>query len=227
MHPIQEKLLKLSQMRDLWKLSYREIGRHLADSNDVYARVHPQTVKYHIDQLIKAGLLNAKQRPTKRVDSATTGINTNPVTLIRIPIVGSANCGPADIFADEKIEGYINVSPTKLRSKNYNDLFALRAVGESMNISNINGQPITDGDYVVVDATRKTPKEGERVVIIHNDMANIKRIFFDEEEQVVVLRSESTIDYSPIYVDPNDNWDGLISGTVIQVIKDRGTPALA
>lgn len=225
MHPIQEKLLKLSQMRDLSKLSYREIGRHLADSSDVYARVHPQTVKYHIDQLIEAGLLNASQRPTKRVES-----NTSPnalLTLIRIPIVGSANCGPADIFAEEKIEGYLNVSPTKLRSKNYNDLFALRAVGESMNTSNINGQPITDGDYVVVDATRKTPKEGERVVIVHNDMANIKRIFFDEEDQVVVLRSESTVDYSPIYVDPNDNWDGLISGTVIQVIKDRGTPAVA
>lgn len=227
MHPIQEKLLKLSQMRDLSKLSYREIGRHLADSNDVYARVHPQTVKYHIDQLIEAGLLNAKQRPTKRVDSATTGINANPVVLIRIPIVGSANCGPADIFADEKIEGYINVSPTKLRSKNYNELFALRAVGESMNTSNVNGQPINDGDYVIVDATRTTPKEGERVVIVHNDMANIKRIAFDEEEQLVVLRSESTVDYSPIYVDPNDNWDGLISGTVIQVIKDHGTPAIA
>ena len=56
--------------------------------------------------------------------------------------------------------------------------------------------------------------------VIEN-IANIKKIYFDHEEELVVLRSESSEDFSPIYISPNDEWDGLISGTVIQVIKGR------
>lgn len=206
----------MAKVRDLSKLSYREIGRQLADSDDVYIRVHPQNVIYHLDQLISGGLLEASQRPQK-------GQVTMPdfvVKLANIPIVGSANCGPANIFADERIEGYLRVSPTKLRSKNYQHLYALRATGNSMNNANISGDPINDGDFVIVDSTLKTPKDGERVVIVNEETANIKRIYFDYDDQTIVLRSESTEDFSPIYLDPNDQWEGLISGTVVQVIKD-------
>ena len=54
---------------------------------------------------------------------------------------------------------------------------------------------------------------------MRDDMANIKQIFFKPKNGVIVLKSESKTDYQPIIVSPNDNWDGLISGTVIQVIK--------
>lgn len=218
MHPLQEKLLQLSEMRDLSKLSYREIGRQLADSDDAYKRVHPQNVIYHLDQLIEAGLLKSEQRPQK--GQLTVTRPDFIIKLANIPIVGSANCGPADIFAEERIEGYLRVSPIKLKSKNLQHLYALRASGDSMNASNIHGESIRDGDFVIVDSTLRTPRDGERVVVVEEELANIKRIYFDYKNRMVVLRSESTEDLSPIYVDPNDNWEGLISGTVIQVIKD-------
>ena len=227
MHPIQQKLLQLSKIRDLSKLSYREIGRQLAEDGDTNARVHPQNVKYHFEQLIADGLLNESARPVRKVEQVKNSLQSVVMNLIRIPIVGSANCGPATIFADEKIEGYLEVSPVLLKSKNYQDLFALRASGDSMNRAVIMSKNIDDGDFVVVDQSRKTPRDGECVVVIRDNVANIKRIYFDHEEEVIVLRSESTLDYSPIYVSPHDEWDGLISGTVIQVIKDRGTPAAA
>lgn len=226
MHPIQQKLLQLSKIRDLSKLSYREIGRQLAADLETSTRVHPQNVKYHFDQLVTAGLLGESMRPVRRVDHVKNSQADFVINLIRIPIVGSANCGPATIFADEKIEGYLEVSPVLLKTKNYQDLFALRASGDSMNRAVIMSKNIDDGDFVVVDESRKTPKDGEYVVVVRDDVANIKRIYFDHEEEVVVLRSESTRDYGPIYVSPNDEWDGLISGTVIQVIKDR-TPSIA
>ncbi len=224
MHPLQEKLLQLSKMRDLSKLSYREIGRQLADSDDAYKRVHPQNVVYHLERLIAAGLLAENQKPQKQqLTYELAGPRERAdfiLKLANIPIVGSANCGPADIFADERIEGYLRVSPTKLKSKNIQHLFALRASGDSMNASNIHGESIYDGDFVIVDSTLRTPRDGERVVVVEEELANIKRIYFDYKNHTVILRSESTEDLSPIYVDPNDNWEGLISGTVIQVIKD-------
>ena len=227
MHPLQQKLLQLSKVRDLSRLSYREIGRQLADDGDLNARVHPQNVKYHFDQLVSDGLLNESARPVSRIGRVKDSLENTVMSLIRIPIVGAANCGPATIFADEKIEGYLEVSSVLLKSKNYQDLFALRASGDSMNRAIIMSKNIDDGDFVVVDQSRKTPRDGECVVVIRDNTANIKRIYFDHEEEVIVLRSESTRDYGPIYVSPNDEWDGLISGTVVQIIKDRGTPAVA
>ena len=106
-----------------------------------------------------------------------------------------------------------------LRTKNYNDIFALRANGESMNEAHIMGKAIYDGDFVIVDSSKITPRDGERVVVMRDDVANIKQIFFDHEEQVIILKSESSMDFNPIFINPEDNWDGLISGTVIQVIK--------
>jgi SOS-response transcriptional repressor LexA len=222
MHPLQKKLLQLAKVRDLSKLSYREIGRQLADGDDAYKRVHPQNVIYHLDQLMSQGLLEDDQRPQKgQIRPDTKSFRPDFLaTLANIPIVGKANCGPADIFADERIEGYLRVSPTKLRSKNLQHLYALRASGNSMNASNIQGEPINDGDFVIIDSMMRTPKAGERVVVVEQELANIKRIYFDYDNEMVVLRSESTEDISPIYVDPQDNWDGLVCGTVIQVIKD-------
>jgi SOS-response transcriptional repressor LexA len=222
MHPIQKKLLQLSKVRDLSKLSYREIGRQLAEGDDVYARVHPQNVIYHLEQLAAEGILKDSQLPIKaQVKKANSNSRADfVIELANIPIVGSANCGPADIFADERIEGYLKVSPSKLRSKNIRHLYALKAQGNSMNASNIHGETINDGDFVIVDSTLLTPKDGERVVVVENDLANIKRIYFDYSNQMVILRSESIEDFNPIYVDPHDNWEGLISGTIVQVIKD-------
>jgi len=219
MHPIQEKLVHLSKTRDLSKLSYREIGRQLADSDSPSARVHPTNVKYHLDQLIGDGLIDATQRPVVRSQRLTANFTNFNLNLVKVPIVGSANCGPATIFADDKIEGYLQVSPLILKSKNYNDLYALRASGDSMNNSQVMGKPIISGDFVIVDRSKITPRNGERVVVVRDDVANIKQIFFDHSEEVIILKSESTKDYSPIFISPNDDWDGLISGTVIQVIK--------
>lgn len=225
MHPIQEKLVRLSKIRDLSKLSYREIGRQLADSDNPNDRVHPTNVKYHLEQLIADGKIDASQRPVVRTATSVSTDSSSP-ELVKVPIVGSANCGPATIFANEKIEGYLQVSPSLLRTKNYNDLFALRASGESMNQTHVMGKAIDDGDFVIVDSSKVTPRDGERVVVVRDDVANIKRIFFDHEEQVIILKSESTKDFSPIFVNPEDNWDGLVSGTVIQVIKSS-TPGPA
>lgn len=208
MNTTQRAIIDLAHTRDISGLSLRQIGNAIGVD-------HPQTVKYHLQKLEKSNLL-----PTKRQYNKINKTILGDSDLVMIPIVGSANCGPATMFAEEKVEGHLKVSSKLLRSRNYKDLFALKAVGTSMNKANIGGQEVNDGDFVLVDSSKKAQQSNEYVVVVDNGMANIKKIVFDRENQQIILLSESSYDFAPIYIHSEDMQEGLISGTVIQVIRN-------
>lgn len=139
--------------------------------------------------------------------------------LITIPVMGAASAGPATQIADGTVQGYLKISSRLLDSRNYSDLYALKVAGESMNRASIKGQTADDGDYVIVDGSKRTPKNNDHVIAVVDNLANIKRLLFDRENNQIVLISESSQDFMPIFVHPEDEQEGLISGTVVQVIK--------
>ena len=135
--------------------------------------------------------------------------------FISIPIVGSANCGPATIYADQNIEGYLKIS--KRLAPNKKSVFALRAEGNSLNKANIDGKNVESGDFVIVDSENTSPHDGDYVVSVIDGMANIKKYRLDESHSRIALLSESTQEYSPIFIHKNDNF--RISGKVVDVVK--------
>jgi len=176
---------------------------------------NPQTIKYHLAKLEEAGLLRKSGTPLERVEKSKLG----EADMITIPILGAASAGPATQIANGEVEGYLKVSSSLLKSQNYEQLYALKVAGTSMNRSNINGQSAEDGDYVVVDGSRRNPKNNDHVIAVVDNLANIKKFVLDKANQQIALISESSQDFLPIFVHPDDERDGLISGTVIQVIK--------
>ena len=206
MHPIQEKLLKLLDQKILEDMTLRDIGTLIKEPL-------PQKVKHHLEQLEKKGFIKY-DRKNKTISKIKLGLKTlSP--FISVPVIGSANCGPATIFANENIEGYLKISKNILsKCKN---VFAIKAQGLSMNKSNINGMSIEDGDYLIIDSDYRTPKNGDVVLSVIDDMANIKKYIFDEENNQIVLVSQSTKDIPPIYVHEDDSF--MINGKAIQVIK--------
>ena len=100
MHTTQEKLLKLASDKNLGQLTLRGIGKLVGES-------YPQKIKHHLLQLQKKGLLRI-DKGRSLIEKITEGAikNTN---LISIPILGTANCGPANTFAEENLEGYFPV----------------------------------------------------------------------------------------------------------------------
>lgn len=110
-----------------------------------------------------------------------------------IPILGSANCGSATIFAEENIQGYLKVSSKIIERKT--GLFALKVHGTSMNKATINGMNIEEGDYVIVDSERRDPQSKDYVLAVTGGLANIKCLVKDEANQQIVLMSESTEDF--------------------------------
>jgi len=208
MHKLQQAILELASKKPLEGMTLREIGEHVGED-------HPQKIKHHLNQLRAKGLLVSGDKP--RPLSIGTTKSEGQTRMISIPILGAANCGNPREFAIENLEGYLTVSPSMVPKKK--KLFAVRAVGSSMNQANIKGKSIEDGDYVIIDPQVSHPRDGDYVLSVIGGSANIKRFCKDVENGQIVLISESSQELPPIYIHPKDFADYMVNGKVVQVIK--------
>jgi repressor LexA len=207
MHDLQKRLLECVTTHHLGRMTLREIGELLGET-------HPQKIKHHLTQLEQKGLIEIdRSHKIVRKPDPAKGPNGR---LVVIPILGSADCGPATIFAEENIQGYLKVS-RKLLDRNHG-LFAVRALGNSMNRASIRGLNVEDGDYIIVDSEKRDPENKDYVLSVMDGVANVKRFVNDDTNQQIILISESTQDFPPIVIHPED-VGFLICGTVTRVIK--------
>lgn len=211
-NPIQEKILKLSETQNLSKLSLRDIGTFIGET-------HPQKVKHHLNQLIKKGLLNLDDKHENNLLKKFNHLITNSsINLINIPILGEVNCGPATLLTEDSYDkGFLKVSTSVIKGRPGS--FALKAVGNSMNASNINGSNIEDGDYILVDSNARNPKNGDYVVSIIDRAANAKRIFYENAQDRIILISESIGETNPIVIKQSDFDTYTVVGKIFDVIK--------
>ena len=86
-----------------------------------------------------------------------------------------------------------------------------------MNRALVQGKPIEDGDYIVVDSEPGEPKNNDIVLSIIDGMANVKKYYVDKENNQILLMSESTHDFPAIHIHEDDNF--MINGKVVGVIK--------
>ncbi|MBU4141417.1 hypothetical protein KKE99_00925 [Patescibacteria group bacterium] len=205
MHYIQQKILGFADNLNLKRDGLRQIGRLVGE-------FHPFKISYHLKKLEKNGFI--------KIDKKTGAIkrikNEEPQKglFLAIPVLGSANCGEANIFAEENLEGYIKVSRNIIKTGD--GFLAIRASGNSMNKANVNGQNIENGDYVIVD-TKKQSDTGDYVLAIIDNCANIKKILLNSKNKIISLISESTENHPAIFIHENDRF--LINGVVKYVIK--------
>ncbi len=206
MHPLQEKLLIQIEEKNIGNLTLREIGNFIGENL-------PQKVKHHLSQLEAKGfiVIDKRNQTIKRTSNKAKA----DTLFISLPIIGSANCGPAEFYANENIEGYLKISRNLVPYKK--GLFVIKADGNSLNKSSVKGKNIESGDFVIVDSENISPKDNDYVVSIIDGMANIKKYRLDKANERIVLLSESTKDYSPIFIHRDDDF--RISGKVLDVIK--------
>lgn len=206
MHPLQERLLALIGEKNIGALPLREIGKLIGEEL-------PQKVKHHLSQLETKRfiIIDKKNKKIRRISNQVKSTDF----LVSIPIVGSANCGPATIYADQNIEGYLKISKRLASGKK--SVYALKAEGNSMNKANISGKNIEPGDYVIVDSEKISPQDGDYVVSVIDGMANIKKYLVDKKNYRIALVSESTQSHVPIFIHAEDDF--RINGKVIDVVK--------
>lgn len=213
MHPIQEKLLNLSKEHNLANLSLREMAKLINETSS------PQKIKHHLLQLEKKGFLKISRNKgivEKTPEWAKTFLKKGK-QLFTIPIIGTANCGPANIFAETNFQGFLRISNSILGRSKANGLYAIKADGSSMNRAEIGGKKLEDGDIVIVDSNQKVPEHDNIVLATIDNKATIKRFIEDKENDQIVLIADSSYDYEPIYVHSGDDF--AIMGKVVSIIK--------
>ena len=217
MHLIQVKLLAISKKENLALLSLRAMADKIGMPNE-----SPQKIKHHLLQLQKRGFLSIDRARgvMEKADSKPTwakGLLDIKSRLFAIPIVGTANCGPATIFAEENFQGFLRVSSKLIGRSKPTGLYAIKADGTSMNRAQVNRKRIEDGDLVIIDKESQDPVTGDVVLAIIDNKATVKRFIDDRANGQVVLVADSSFDYEPIHLHTDDDF--TISGKAVDVIK--------
>lgn len=206
MNPIQQKLLDIAKLQDITKL--RRI-----DLVEMVNCEYPSQITHHLNQLVKRGDLVRKDGRLVPALSTNAG-------LLRIPVMGEADCGEATKYADGRIVDNLAVSPSVLKPKLSDKLYALIARGDSMNQAVVEGKTIEDGDYIIVEKKDDyVPKDGDIIVSIIAGLANVKRLRRDNEQQRILLLSESRRqkDFAPIVISDQDDFS--VDGKVVDIVK--------
>jgi SOS-response transcriptional repressor LexA len=211
MHVLQEKLLNLIKDKNISGFTLRDIGDAIG-----IEKPQPQQIKHHLEQLQSKGFIR-KLNDGDYVAVATSRMAEPEDRLTQIPVLGSASCGLASQVAEEDIEGYIQVSSRLLPA--WHSVFAVKAKGDSMNAANINGEPIEDGDIVLIDSDNRTPNNGDYVLSVIGGLANIKR-FYRTSDDEIILKSESSVRHRPILIH-KDDVEYVVCGKVLRSIPLR------
>jgi repressor LexA len=206
MNPIQQRLLDIAKLENIEKL-------RRVDLVEMVNCEYPSQITHHLRQLVKRGDLVRKDGRLVPALATNAGV-------IRIPVMGEADCGEATKFADGRIVDHLAVSPSVIKPKLSERLYALVARGDSMNRAKVQGKTIEDGDYIIIEKKDTyVPVDGDIVVSIIGGLANIKRLRRDNARQRLLLLSEShrQEDYAPIVISENDDF--VVEGKVVDVVK--------
>lgn len=164
------------------------------------------SVQRHVEALKEKEYLNHTPNQSR---SLSLSLSDNQ--KVNIPLVGNIAAG-TPILAIENIEAYIPYEPSRYKFK-AEDYFFLRAVGDSMNQSSINGKNIDDGDFILV-RKQNAAEPGEIVVALVGEDATVKKLTQGSDCYMLKPLSSNPKN-KPIYVFD----DLMIQGIVIDVIK--------
>ena len=142
-------------------------------------------------------------KPLKGVEGSLT---TRP-----IPLVGTVSAG-ALVLAEENLEAWVRL-PEAVLTPSTAQFFLLRVRGNSMNMAEVRGGRIEDGDLVLI-RQQAYADSGQIVVVVIDGEATVKRLAVGPDYYVLKPESSSRL-YQPIVFDR----EAMIQGIVCRVFK--------
>lgn len=200
-------VIKKFKARNGYMPTFQEI---LDECNKVGLKLKSKgTIFTYLRLLEEKGYLkkSSKKRGLDFIDEAKKA-------FIDVPVIGEATAGAPTIFAEEYIRGHLKISKKIIRDKN---VFAIQVHGASMNLSKINGKKIKDGDYIIVDSEYKDYKDGDKLLVVIDGLATVKRFRKTNNEQIVLLPESTDKKHRPIYLTLEEKF--IINGKVIDVLE--------
>ncbi len=166
----------------------------------------PRAVTQYLESLERRGLIE-RRRYERRGIRLVVRKDGEPMT-VNIPVIASAGCDNANIFAQRNFGDYICVATELLQGVKKDNVVCVKAVGDSMVDAGIK-----EGDHVLVEVT-EAAEAGDLVVAIIDSFAVIKKLEF-ANNAVILSPVSSDPKYKPIIVSKNFR----LFGKVIDVIR--------
>jgi repressor LexA len=176
-----------------------EIAEHMCVSS-------LRTVTQYLESLERKKLIKRIAHASRGIRILTATVRSETVTL---PVLSAAGCDNMEVFAQQSFDEFITIDSDFLGSSDPQNVFAFRAVGESMRDAGI-----ATGDLVLAEKTTDV-KSKDNVVAIVDGMALIKRINFSPNAVILAPMSPDP-QYRPIIM----KKDFQVFGRVIEVIKN-------
>ena len=156
------------------------------------------SVQYHLDNLVKKGLLSKKANLSRSISN-----NKKIISFKTIPVIGEISAG-TPLLAEENKIGEIPIVEEKYNK----DLFALKVNGDSMIEAGIH-----DGDIVVVDKNIE-PKNGDIGAFMINDTeATVKYLDTISSKKYLIPANKNYQNY-----EINENTQPV--GKVVSLFRD-------
>jgi len=138
----------------------------------------------------------------------------NLKNIFSIPVYGLASCGEALAYAEDNVDGFLQISKSLFRGSDSAKLFAVKTLGDSMDKEGIN-----DGDYVIFekyDYSSGRELEGKIIVAVINGMATIKRYKKVSDDIIGLFPHSTNTFHQPIFIHKTDSV--LIAGIFKKVM---------
>lgn len=166
LHTIQEQLLQLVKEDILENLSLREIGGLIEVD-------HPQKVKYHLAELEKKGFI--KTSLSGKIEYITSSLKD----FLQLPLYGIAQCGSDGLFAEDNVEERIPFPAQLLKGISQDNLFLIRARGNSML------PKIAEGDLIVLQQ-KNYARNDDVCLVLAEEEPRIKQVLHIDEETIAL-----------------------------------------
>lgn len=205
---IFETIREFIDQRNENPTSYR-LHRHMESRG---SRDSLKSVMQVIEALEKKDLI--KRDIKKKIYVIENDNFSNLKNIFSIPVYGLASCGEALAYAEDNVDGFLQISKSLFRGQDSAKLFAVKTLGDSMDKEGIN-----DGDYAIFekyDYEKEEGLEGKIVVAVINGMATIKRYKKVSEGIVGLFPESSNKTHQPIFIHESDSI--LIAGIFKKVL---------
>ncbi len=130
----------------------------------------------------------------------------------QVPVYGLSSAGDALAFAEDNIDGYLQISESLLKPSAKAQLFAVKTLGDSMD-----KEGTGDGDYVIFEKKDAGYNyDGKIVVAIVNGLATIKHFRKLGNGVIGLFPSSTNSFHQPIYIHESDSF--MIAGVYRKVL---------
>jgi len=185
----------------------RELQKEVAKKGLMFKST--RSIFLYLDRLEKAGFLKRERKPR-----GIKILNKDMEKFVDVPVLGAANAGAPTLYAEENFQGFLKVSRKIVGNRK---VFAIQVEGDSMNLCEVNGKKIEDGDYVIVDSTDRSFTNGSKVLVVIDGLATIKIYRKISPQRIGLFPASTNKIHKPIYLTPTDEF--IILGKVIEVLK--------